>query len=104
MVGAFLVGQKRILAEVEDQVSQLLTSVFENYKSLDETSLSGMSEIFPAVGAASPALVPAVQIYTLLHDILTLDAQITLRNYFKVVFTFPLLFFSNFLFPGRLSF
>ncbi|CAM6082195.1 unnamed protein product [Calypogeia fissa] len=75
--------EKRILAEVEDQVSQLLTLVFENYKSLDETSSSGMSEMFPAVGAAAPALVPAVQIYTLLHDILTLDAQITLRNFFK---------------------
>lgn len=43
-----------------------------------------MTDVFPAVGAAAPALVPAVQIYTLLHDILTLDAQTTLRNYFKV--------------------
>jgi hypothetical protein len=85
MTATFISGQKRILAVVEDQVSQLLTLVFENYKSLDETSLSGMSDKFPAVGAAAPALLPAVQIYTLLHDILTLDAQITLRNFFKVL-------------------
>lgn len=69
---------------MEEQVSQLLALVFENYKSLDETSSTGMTDVFPAVGAAAPALVPAVQIYTLLHDILTLDAQTTLRNYFKV--------------------
>ncbi|KAG6543633.1 hypothetical protein Mapa_014996 [Marchantia paleacea] len=75
--------EKRILADVEEQVSQLLTLVFENYKSLDETSSTGMTDMFPAVGAAAPALVPAVQIYTLLHDILTLDAQVTLRSYFK---------------------
>ncbi|BBM98900.1 hypothetical protein MPTK1_1g17040 [Marchantia polymorpha subsp. ruderalis] len=75
--------EKRILADVEEQVSQLLALVFENYKSLDETSSTGMTDVFPAVGAAAPALVPAVQIYTLLHDILTLDAQTTLRNYFK---------------------
>ncbi|KAL2652043.1 hypothetical protein R1flu_020171 [Riccia fluitans] len=75
--------EKRILADVEEQVSQLLALVFENYKSLDETSPTGMTDTFPAVGAAAPALVPAVQIFTLLHDILTIDAQTTLRNYFK---------------------
>ncbi|KAL3699757.1 hypothetical protein R1sor_017779 [Riccia sorocarpa] len=75
--------EKRIMADVEEQVSHLLALVFENYKSLDETSPTGMTDTFPAVGAAAPALVPAVQIYTLLHDILTLDAQTTLRNYFQ---------------------
>lgn len=77
--------QKRILADIEEQVGQLLAMVFENYKSLDEASPSGLADTFvPAVGAVAPALVPAVQLYTLLHDILSVEAQCTLRNYFQV--------------------
>ncbi|KAK7843693.1 hypothetical protein CFP56_012046 [Quercus suber] len=33
--------------------------------------------------SAAPALAPAVQVYTLLHDILSLDSQNTLRNYLQ---------------------
>ncbi|CAK9199091.1 unnamed protein product [Sphagnum troendelagicum] len=77
--------EKRILADIEEQVGQLLAMVFENYKSLDEASPSGLADTFvPAVGAVAPALVPAVQLYTLLHDILSVEAQCTLRNYFQI--------------------
>lgn len=77
--------QKRILVEVEERVEQLLALVFENYKALDELSTSGLSETFgPATGSVAPAIVPAVQLFTLMHDILSVEAQSTLRNYFKV--------------------
>lgn len=77
--------QKRILIEVEEQVQQLLAVVFENYKALDESSTSGLAETFAqATGSVAPALVPAVQLFTLMHDILSVEAQSTLRNYFKV--------------------
>jgi hypothetical protein len=77
--------QKRILVEVEEQVQQLLALVFENYKALDEASISGLAETFTqATGCVAPALVPAVQLFTLMHDILSAEAQSTLRNYFKV--------------------
>ena len=79
--------QKRILVEVEEQLQQLLASVFENYKGLDEVSISGLAETFTeAMGSVAPALVPAVQLFTLTHDILSVEAQSTLRNYFKVSF------------------
>lgn len=77
--------QKRILVEVEEHVEQLLALVFENYKSLDEASTSGLAEAFTlATGSVSPALIPAVQLFTLMHDILSAEAQSTLRKYIKV--------------------
>lgn len=77
--------QKSILLECETQIESLLASVFENYKSLDEGSPSGLADLFgPSPESAAPALAPAVQVYTLLHDILTLDAQTMLRNYLQV--------------------
>eukprot|EP01018_Ginkgo_biloba_P025795 Gb_04081 [translate_table: standard] len=76
--------EKRMLSDSEDQMEQLLATVFQNYKSLDELSPSGLVDIFgPATGIAAPALAPAVQIYTLLHDILSPEAQATLRNYLQ---------------------
>ncbi|KAK7386574.1 hypothetical protein VNO78_26907 [Psophocarpus tetragonolobus] len=43
--------------------------VFENYKSLDKSSFSGIIEVFrPATDHAAPALEPAVKLYKLLHD------------------------------------
>eukprot|EP00249_Psilotum_nudum_P017450 c26329_g2_i1 orf=245-2914(-) len=76
--------EKRILADVEDRVERLLALVYENYKSLDESSPSGLTDIFaqPA-GKAAPALAPAVKIFTVLHDILSSEAQMTLRNYLQ---------------------
>lgn len=82
---AFAGLQKRLLVDVQEQVEQLLAVVFENYKSLDEDSVSGLADISaPVRGSVAPALIPSVQIYTLLHDILSLESQNTLRNYFKV--------------------
>ncbi|MCO5595228.1 hypothetical protein L7F22_049267 [Adiantum nelumboides] len=76
--------QKRMLSEVTEQVDQLLACVFESYKFLDESSVSGISETLASSNrSTSPALVPAVKIFTLLHDILSVEAQKTLSYYFQ---------------------
>ncbi|GMH00239.1 hypothetical protein Nepgr_002078 [Nepenthes gracilis] len=76
--------ENRILGEVQDQIEQILALVFENYKSLDETLSSGVVDVFKqATGLAAPALEPAVKLYTLLHDILTPEAQTKLCRYFQ---------------------
>ncbi|XP_022768422.1 uncharacterized protein LOC111312441 isoform X1 [Durio zibethinus] len=76
--------ENRILGETKDQIEQILSLVFENYKSLDESSLSGIMDVFkPATGLAAPALEPAVELYTLLHDILSPEAQTNLCHYFQ---------------------
>lgn len=81
----WLLKQNRILGETKDQIEQILAMVFENYKSLDESSFSGLMDIFrPATGIAAPALEPAVKLYTLLHDILSPEAQTNLCHYFQV--------------------
>lgn len=42
-------------------------------------------EVFkPACGVAAPALEPAIKLYTLLHDILSPEAQNALCHYFQV--------------------
>ncbi|KAK4747499.1 hypothetical protein SAY87_014085 [Trapa incisa] len=77
--------ENRILGETKDQIVQILAMVFENYKSLDESSFSGLMDIFrPATGIAAPALEPAVKLYTLLHDILSPEAQTNLCHYFQI--------------------
>ncbi|KAL0306692.1 UNVERIFIED_CONTAM: hypothetical protein Sradi_6086500 [Sesamum radiatum] len=59
-----------------------------NYKSLDEKSPTGLADMSaPISETAAPALAPAVQLYTLLHDILAQDAQTTLRNYLQTAAT-----------------
>ncbi|XP_077222577.1 portal protein isoform X2 [Tasmannia lanceolata] len=76
--------ERSILLDCETQVDNLLANVFVNYKSLDEHSPTGLEDLFvPASGSAAPALVPAVQVYTLLHDILVQEGQITLKNYLR---------------------
>uniref|UniRef100_A0A2P2IK55 Uncharacterized protein n=1 Tax=Rhizophora mucronata TaxID=61149 RepID=A0A2P2IK55_RHIMU len=76
--------ENRILGEVEDQVEQILALVFENYKSLDESSLSGVMEVFaPASGLPAPAFAPAVKLYSLIHDILSPEAQLKLTRHFQ---------------------
>ncbi|PIA58301.1 hypothetical protein AQUCO_00500317v1 [Aquilegia coerulea] len=76
--------EKSILLECETQVENLVAKVFENYKSLDELSPTGLTDLFGAIPeSAAPALVPAVQVYTLLHDILAPEAQTILRNYLQ---------------------
>lgn len=62
--------QNRILGEIEDQLEQIFSLVFQNYKSLDESSPSGIMDVFiPATGLAAPVLKPAVKLFSLLQDI-----------------------------------
>ncbi|XP_043698706.1 uncharacterized protein LOC122649572 isoform X2 [Telopea speciosissima] len=76
--------EKSILLDCETQVENLLANVFENYKSLDELTPTGLADLFgPILECAAPALVPAVTVYTLLHDILAQEAQTILRNYLQ---------------------
>lgn len=80
-----IIDQVRLLGEVSDQVEQILTLVFENYKSLDESSPSGMMDVFgPATGVAAPGLAPALKLFKLLHDILSPEVQLKLCRYFQV--------------------
>ncbi|KAL7129260.1 hypothetical protein ABFS83_13G053500 [Erythranthe nasuta] len=80
--------EKSILLDCEMQVERLLAEVFENYKSLDENSPTGLADMSaPLSETAAPALSPAVQLYTLLHDILAQDAQTVLRNYLQTAAT-----------------
>ncbi|KAG9450790.1 hypothetical protein H6P81_010755 [Aristolochia fimbriata] len=77
--------ENRILGEIEEQINHILAVVFENYKSLDEFSTSGLMDVFrPATGTAAAALVPAIKLYTLLHDILSPEAQLKFCGYFQV--------------------
>ncbi|CAI9088988.1 OLC1v1023465C1 [Oldenlandia corymbosa var. corymbosa] len=76
--------EKSILLNCETQVESLLADVFQNYKLLDENSPTGIADMSsPILESAAPSLGPAVQVYTLLHDILAEDAKIILRNYFQ---------------------
>ena len=73
------------MLDCETQVESLLETLFENYKSLDENSPTGLADIFDSIPEVSaPALAPAVQVFTLLHDILAQDTQTMLRNYLQV--------------------
>ncbi|KAJ4758225.1 transmembrane protein [Rhynchospora pubera] len=76
--------EKAILADCEDQIKKLLRETFENYKSLDEFSLTGLADLFGSiVDSAPPALQPAVRLFGLLHDILSPAGQDLLRNYLQ---------------------
>ncbi|CAA0396376.1 unnamed protein product [Arabidopsis thaliana] len=76
--------ENRILNEIKDQIEQILKLVFENYKSLDESSFSGMIDVVnSASGVPAPALIPAVKLYTLLHDVLSPEDQTHLCHYFQ---------------------
>lgn len=73
------------MGEIEEQIEQILAVVFENYKSLDELSPSGIIDVLrPATGVAAPVLEPAVKLYKLLHEILSPEAQNKLCTYFQV--------------------
>ncbi|KAI0492413.1 hypothetical protein KFK09_026684 [Dendrobium nobile] len=76
--------ERSILFDCEDQIKNLLATTFQNYKSLDENSSTGLANFFgPTPETASPALTPAIKLFSLLHDILSQEGQNTLRNYFK---------------------
>lgn len=84
----FSFQKNRILNEIKNQTEQILKLVFENYKSLDESSFSGMNDVVSsATGVPAPALAPAVKVYMLLHDILSPKDQSNLCNYFQVKHT-----------------
>lgn len=81
----FFSFQKTILLDCETRVESLLADVFENYKSLDENSPTGLADISaPIPETAASALASAVHVYTLLHDILAQDSQTILKNYLQV--------------------
>ncbi|KFK31308.1 hypothetical protein AALP_AA6G095900 [Arabis alpina] len=76
--------EKSILLDCEIEIEKLLANVFENYKSLDENCPTGLADISGAVQeSASTALSPAVQVFSLLHDILSSEAQEILKNYLQ---------------------
>ncbi|KAB2040628.1 hypothetical protein ES319_D02G097300v1 [Gossypium barbadense] len=76
--------ENRILGETKDQIKQILSLVFENYKSLDESSFSGIMDVFePATGLVAPTLEPAIKLYMLLHGVLSPEAQTNLCHYFQ---------------------
>ncbi|XP_020099645.1 uncharacterized protein LOC109718055 isoform X2 [Ananas comosus] len=76
--------ERSILLDCEEQIKKLLATTFENYKSLDELSPTGLTNLFgPIPESAAPALSPAVQIFNLLYDILSLEHQKILRNYLQ---------------------
>uniref|UniRef100_A0A7N0UW01 Uncharacterized protein n=1 Tax=Kalanchoe fedtschenkoi TaxID=63787 RepID=A0A7N0UW01_KALFE len=76
--------ENRMLREVEVQLERILALVFENYKSLNESSLSGILDfVMPPSGLAAPALEPAVELYKLLHDISSPEVQTSLCQYFQ---------------------
>lgn len=76
--------QGSLLLDCEAQVENLLATCFENYKSIDGLSPSGLGDLHcPIPEFATPGLLPAVQIYTLLHDILSQEAQSLLRKYLQ---------------------
>ncbi|KAJ6880616.1 hypothetical protein NC652_033831 [Populus alba x Populus x berolinensis] len=78
------VQEKSIFLDCETRIESLLAQVFENYKSLDENSPTGLVDLFNLMQeSAAPALGEAVKVYTLLHDILSQDAQTMLRNYLQ---------------------
>ncbi|KAJ0052673.1 hypothetical protein Pint_01782 [Pistacia integerrima] len=73
-----------MLLDCETQIESLLQNVFENYKSLDENSPTGLADLLgPTQESVAPALASAVQVYCLLHDVLSQDAQTMLRNYLQ---------------------
>uniref|UniRef100_A0A7C9EE15 Uncharacterized protein n=1 Tax=Opuntia streptacantha TaxID=393608 RepID=A0A7C9EE15_OPUST len=77
--------EKRILGESLEKVEEILSLVFENYKSLDETSLSGLDDVFKAAtGVVAPAMAPAIKLYGLQHDMMSSEARLRLCKYFQV--------------------
>ncbi|GJS28561.1 hypothetical protein Tco_0489181 [Tanacetum coccineum] len=73
----------RMLGLLSDQIEETIALVFENYKSLDENSPSGLTDTPTKSGSISPALKPALKLYSLLHDIRSPEAQMQLCKYFQ---------------------
>lgn len=81
-----IIHKNRMLLEIKEQIEKILALVFENYKSLDESSPSGMVAVFgSANGIVAPALTRSVKLYALLHDVLSSEAQLKLCRYLQVI-------------------
>ncbi|GKA38736.1 hypothetical protein Tco_0731287 [Tanacetum coccineum] len=70
-----------MLLSLSDQIKETIALVFQNYKSLDESSPSGVTSI--KSGSISPAIDPALKLYSLLHDIESPEAKMHLYKYFQ---------------------
>ncbi|XP_022950571.1 uncharacterized protein LOC111453632 isoform X1 [Cucurbita moschata] len=76
--------ENRMLLEIKEQIEKILALVFENYKSLDESSPSGIAAVFgSANGFVASALTRSVKLYALLHDVLSSEAQLKLCRYLQ---------------------
>ncbi|XP_047315577.1 uncharacterized protein LOC124919388 [Impatiens glandulifera] len=76
--------ENRLLAEVSKKIEDIIVLVFENYKSLDESSPSGIIDGFkPSNGLPAPALKPALKLFMLLNDVLLPEMQLKLCRYFQ---------------------
>ncbi|GKB50287.1 ribonuclease H-like domain-containing protein [Tanacetum coccineum] len=73
--------ENRMLVSLSDQIKETIALAFENYKSLDESSPSGDTTI--KSGSISPAIDPALKLYSLLHDIESPEAKMQLYKYFQ---------------------
>lgn len=74
-----------MLGSVFGEVKQTIAFFF-NYKSLDEHSTLGLTDKpKPPFTYISPALKSALKLYTLLHDIKSLETQLQLCKYFQVL-------------------
>ncbi|KAL5982365.1 hypothetical protein ACLOJK_016436 [Asimina triloba] len=77
--------ESHMLGEMKEQIQRLLATAFNNYKTLDETAPKGLMDVFRrATGSPAPALMSAVNLYSLLHDIDSLEAQLKLCSYIQV--------------------
>ncbi|KNA08755.1 hypothetical protein SOVF_159690 [Spinacia oleracea] len=77
--------EKRILGVLSDKIEDVLALVFKNYKSLDETSLSGLASVSTtATGVVAPAIAPAIKLYGLQHDMLSPEARLKFCKFFQV--------------------
>ena len=83
------------MLECEAQVENLLAVTFKNYKLLDDKFPTGLADSSQrSLDAAPSALAPAVQLYALLHDILSQEGQSTLKKYLQVTTEISLVYFS----------
>ncbi|KAJ3671797.1 hypothetical protein LUZ60_007876 [Juncus effusus] len=75
--------EKSMLIDCEEKIKKLVAKTFENYKSLDENSLTGLTGQSQLVDQAAPALSSSVRLFRLLHDVLSPAAQDLLTQYLQ---------------------
>ena len=68
-----------------NKVEEILALVFENYKSLDESSLSGLADVSnSATGLVAPAIAPAIKLYGIQHDLQSPEVRRKFCKFFQV--------------------